>query len=247
MRARESLRRVEDESELAREACALTASHARAAVAERGSFHLALAGGSTPRRLYEELAHSGASFERWQLWFSDERCVAPQDPASNFRMAAESGLLARVPAPQVHRLQGEAEPAGEARRYAAELVAALGEPPHLDLVLLGLGGDGHTASLFPGTAALAATEWVTVGRAPSAPHARLTLTLTALREARALLFLVAGADKARALDSALLPTTASTPPAGLVYPRAGTLTWLATRAAAMGVAVEGFEPPTRGL
>ena len=227
---------------------ALTQAAARSALTERGSFHLALAGGSTPRRLYEALAHSGAPFERWHLWFGDERCVAPEDPASNFHMAAGSGLLARVPPPQVHRLRGEApDPEAEALRYEAEFLSARGHPPRLDLALLGLGSDGHTASLFPGTPALAATSWVTVGRAPSAPHARLTLTLQTLREARALLFLVAGADKAPALGSALHPTRASTPPAALVYPRDGTLTWLATRAAAAMVAVEGFEPPTRGL
>ena len=126
MRARETLRRVEDESELAREACALTLACARSAVSARGAFHLALAGGSTPRRLYAELARSSASFEGWQLWFGDERCVPPEDPASNFGLAAGSGLLARVPSSQIHRLRGEAlEPEAEACRYEAELRSKL--------------------------------------------------------------------------------------------------------------------------
>jgi 6-phosphogluconolactonase len=231
---RPDVRVFADAGELAHAAAELVLAHARTAIVERGAFHLALAGGSTPRAAYRELARRGpeAGFEQWHAWFGDERCVPPEDERSNHRMAAESGLLARLPAAQVHRMRGEArDPAREATRYERELCEALGLPPRLDLVLLGLGADGHTASLFPGTPALEARGWVTVGRAPSPPHARLTLTLATLAGARAALFLVAGADKAPALARALADAGTDDLPARHVRLRAGTLQWLVERSA----------------
>jgi 6-phosphogluconolactonase len=233
-RAGASVRVLAGARELAGAAVELVLTAARAVIAERGAFHLALAGGSTPRATYAELARqAGVAFEHWHLWFGDERCVPPGDEHSNYRMVAESGLLARVPAPRVHRMRGEGpDPSDEARRYEHELEAVLGQPPRLDLALLGLGSDGHTASLFPGTAALEARGWVTVGRAPTPPEVRLSLTLSALAEARAAAFLVAGADKALVLARVLGAARGAEVPAALVRPRAGTLVWLVERSAA---------------
>jgi len=232
-----SLRVFANAEELARAAADLTLANAREAIVARGSFHLALAGGSTPRATYAELARRGpdASFDRWHAWFGDERCVPPDDADSNHRLAAASGLLARLSPTQVHRLRGEApERQREAERYERELVTELGLPPRLDLVLLGLGADGHTASLFPGTPALEAGGWVTVGRSSTPPHDRLTLTLSTLSEARHVLFLVAGKDKAPALARVLGAGDAGDSPAYRVRPRSGTLLWFAERSAISG-------------
>jgi len=230
----DDLRVFTDAGELARAAAELVLSSARDAIAARGGFHLALAGGTTPRAMYVELSvrrAAEAGFEDWHAWFGDERGVPPEDPRSNHRMAAESGLLGRLPAGQVHRMRGEApDLQREAERYERELCSVLGTPPRLDLVLLGLGTDGHTASLFPASPALRSRRWVTVGQAPVPPHGRLTLTLPTLAEARSLVFLVSGADKAPAL-AGILDSTLAAVPARLVRPRAGSLIWLTDRSA----------------
>jgi len=154
---------------------------------------VALAGGSTPRRLYERLATSDFPWPETEVFFGDERCVPPDHPASNFGMATEA-LLSKVPA-RVHRMRGEdCDPAG----YEQELRAVFGPAmPQFDLVLLGLGEDGHTASLFPGDAALRVTNrWVVRVERPD--HVRLTLTLPVLSAARIALFLVSGSAKREA-------------------------------------------------
>jgi len=169
---------------------------------------LALAGGSTPRRCHELLATMpDRPWERVAIFFGDERCVPPDSPDSNYRMAADT-LLDRVRAGSVHRIAGE---------LGAEVAAAAYEPlvavAPLDLILLGIGPDGHTASLFPGSAALGAAGYVTaVHGAPKPPPDRVSLTLRALREARRVVFLVAGADKKDAVRLAQLGTV----PAGLI-------------------------------
>jgi 6-phosphogluconolactonase len=162
-------------------------------------------------------------------------------------MVAESGLLGCLPRDQVHRLRGEDEPAREAERYERELCSALGNPPRLDLVLLGLGADGHTASLFPGTASLREVRWVAVGRAPTPPHRRLTLTFPTLTEARSVVFLAAGRDKAAALARALGAAARDALPAGRVRPRDGTVVWLIERTAATLLAECPGEGPESGL
>ncbi len=235
LRPRESLRIVANAAELTRAGVEVVLREARAAIHARGVIHVALAGGSTPRSLYRELALRGdeAGFERWHAWFGDERCVPPEHADSNYRMARESGLLARLPQANVHRLRGEApDPLREAERYEKELITLLGLPPRLDLVLLGLGSDGHTASLFPGTAALAASGWITLGRAPKPPLERATLTFATLEQARALVFLVAGSDKTQAVTDALDDAAAAPVPARRAYPLDGTLLWLVERSAA---------------
>lgn len=227
---------------LARRAADEVVARAAAAGAARGRFSVALAGGHTPQALHALLADPAQPFRArvpWaatEVFFGDERCVPPDHPDSNYRAARES-LLAHVPVPerQVHRLRGEdPDPAAAARAYEAELRAALGTggaTPRLDLVLLGMGADGHTASLFPGTAALEVQDRLVVANeVPRLGAWRLTFTFPLLAAARAVIFLVAGADKAAAVEAALRP--GSTLPAARVRPADGELLWLLDGAAA---------------
>lgn len=157
---------------------------------------VALAGGSTPRRLYERLARIDYPWGETDICFGDERCVPPNHPDSNFRMASEA-LLSRVRA-RVHRMPGETcDPA----RYEEELATIFGRDlPRFDLVFLGLGADGHTASLFSGDPALDERErWVV--RVEREDHARLTMTLPVLSAARTAVFLVSGEAKREALST----------------------------------------------
>jgi 6-phosphogluconolactonase len=155
---------------------------------------VALAGGSTPRPVYGALAGAPVDWASIEVFFGDERCVPPDHPDSNHRMAAEA-LLARVPA-RVHRMPGES---CDPDAYEAELRGRFGqEVPRLDLCFLGLGEDGHTASLFPGDPVLeVADRWV--ARVDRPDHPRLTLTLPVLSASRIVLFLVSGAAKREAL------------------------------------------------
>jgi 6-phosphogluconolactonase len=170
---------------------------------ERGGAHLALSGGTTPRRTYELLAKEPMDWTGVEVWFADERCVGPADAQSNYRLAFETLLgPAGIPSAQVHRMEGELGPEEGARRYGLALEehvrARDGELPVLDLVLLGIGGDGHVASLFPGAPALDAGErapCVGVRDSPKPPPERITLTYPVLNAARAVLFLVTGAEK----------------------------------------------------
>ncbi len=155
---------------------------------------VALAGGSTPRRLYERLALCDYPWSETDVFFGDERCVPSDHPASNYRMASEA-LLSKVPA-KIHRMRGEK---CDATAYEGELSQVFGPGrPEFDLVLLGLGEDGHTASLFPGDPALEAREERVV-RVQRPDYPRLTLTLPVLSAARVALFLVSGASKREAL------------------------------------------------
>jgi len=185
-----------------------------------GGGHIALAGGSTPRRSYEIAAARRSDWSGAEVWWSDERCVPPDDERSNYEMAHEA-LLARldVPPRAVHRIRGELTPAEAADDYAREL-----DERELDLVLLGLGPDGHTASLFPNSPALNERERPVVaaepGLEPFVP--RVTFSLPALGRARIIVFLVAGEEKAAAAARAFgdaEPDTST--PASLVRSRAG--------------------------
>ena len=240
------VRRVVDAEAVARATADEIVDAASRALEERGSFTLALAGGSTPRRLYELLADPGAPYRgrlRWDqihVFFGDERHVPPDHPDSNYRMAREA-LLARVPVASVHRMHGEvADAAAAADSYQLELerffgvAAADGLPPRLDLVLLGLGPDGHTASLFPGSAALdERRRWVVAPFVERLKAHRITLTLPVLDRSREVLFLVSGADKAAAMAQVFAPEPGSTPPpAARVRPETGGPLWIVDRAAA---------------
>ncbi len=234
-----------DADAVAGEAATRVAAAMRDAVAARGRCVLALSGGSTPRRLHARLVAMGADALPWAdtyVVFGDERCVPPDDPASNFGMARET-LLAHVPVPDAHvlRMEGERPPADGAERYEATLRALatrLGvgdDDALLDVVLLGMGADGHTASLFPGDPALdEATRWVLDVRAPAdyAPRDRLTLTPPALARARTVLVLAGGAEKRDAVARARGDADAHDAlPVARVRGRART-TWLLDRAAA---------------
>lgn len=222
-----------DAATLAETAAARVEDSARAAVQRDGRFLLALSGGSTPAALFRLLAspdrRERVPWRQTHVFFSDERCVPPDDPQSNYRMAQEL-LLGSVPVPaaQIHRWQGEApDPAEAAGWYARGLVEIAGTPPRLDLVLLGMGPDGHTASLFPGDAALAVADaWTAASSEPHQGLRRLTLTYPTLNAARQVIFMVAGADKRAALRRALAEPPDTALPAARVHPAAGALEWL---------------------
>jgi 6-phosphogluconolactonase len=204
--------------ELAARAEAEVRAIAAAAIAERGRFRIALAGGSTPRAVYPQLV-SGIDWARTDVFFGDERAVPPDDPQSNYRMARETLLApALVPAVNVHRWRAEAADLDAAAREYEQALRAPGAPPWLDLALLGLGPDGHTASLFPGTTALAVEDRLAVAvDVPQLATRRLTLTYPALLDATHVVFLVTGADKTAALAAALRP--GSTLPAARIFQR----------------------------
>ncbi len=200
---------------------------AREAVAARGVFTCALTGGSSARQLYPRLARAAVEWRRTQLYFGDERCVPPGDAESNYRLAREALLEpAGVPPENVHRVRGELAPPEAALEYARAL-------PALDVVHLGLGPDGHVCSLFPGHRLLAeaAARVAWLSDAPKPPAARVTLTLPALREARALWFLATGEAKRAAVKDALQDPR-STLPAALAHRAASSSTWFLDQAAA---------------
>jgi len=205
----------------------------------RGS-HVALAGGSTPRAAYERAAEMDLDWSRSTLWFGDERCVPPDHEHSNYRMVA-GALLERITGepPQVRRIEGERGPEDGAAAYEAELQSAFGDGiPQLDLILLGLGPDAHTASLFPGDQALGEQERLAVG-VPTPGMAplvsRVTVTLPVVNGARDVVFLVSGEDKAEAVGRAFGGGSDPSAPASLVAPAAGSLTLIADPAAARHV------------
>jgi 6-phosphogluconolactonase len=194
---------VPDGEAAARRTTDVLANHINDARRRRAEVHLALAGGSTPRRAYELLADMQGSWDHVHLWLGDERCVPAGHPEANATMVDES-LLARLRAqngPHLHRARGDLGPEDGAWLYGTELVRAMGEHPTFELVLLGLGEDGHTASLFPGHPETEVQEAPVVGvrGAPKPPPERVTLTLPVLRRARFTVLLATGAGKADAL------------------------------------------------
>ena len=178
--------------------------------AERGVAHVALSGGTTPARTYELLNEDSGELTEMEVWFADERCVPPEDDESNYKLAAET-LLARdaIETDKVHRMEGERGPAQGAERYASLLRERLGEgtgAPVLDLVVLGIGPDGHVASLFPGSSTLDAGDdaiCLGVRDSPKPPPERITLSLAVLKAARGCLLIASGAGKADAVNAML--------------------------------------------
>jgi 6-phosphogluconolactonase len=205
---------------------------ARVALAERGEFRIALSGGNTPRPIYAEFARLSHDlpWEQVRFTFGDERCVPPSDEQSNFRMASESLFEpAVVPEKSILRLRGEIEPVLAAQEYEdalALLAVQRGEMIYRhDLTLLGMGDDGHTASLFPGTDALhEEVRQVVANFIPKFNSWRLTMTLPLLNQSRQVLFLVSGDKNPELLERVL--AGASEYPAALVAPANGKLTWM---------------------
>ena len=221
---------------LAREALHHLHRAATSALLARGRFDLALSGGSTPRRLYELMADAPPSrYAGWHFWWGDERFVGHEHGDSNYRAAREAFFDAvSIPGERIHPVPTDASsPEEAAARYGEEMREHMGGAP-FGLILLGMGADGHTASLFPGISALEERDVpVTVARPETAPHARVTLTYPTLEAADRILFLVAGADKAETVAQLF-----GTPPAESPFPAArarserGTTTWFLDRAAA---------------
>ncbi len=213
---------------------------ARQAIDTRGRFTVALAGGSTPQATYQRLAgephRDAVDWSRVHVFWGDERCVPPADPNSNYGMAYES-LLSKVPIPSenVHRMRGELDPQIAAQAYAGELRRFFGSAwPRFDLVLLGMGADGHTASLFPGSPALDETQRAVVAVTADyqdRPSCRVTLSLPAINAARAVVFIVTGESKARRVQQ-VLEDRQKHLPAQHVQPVEGELCWLLDAAAA---------------
>ena len=229
-----------DLESLSRAAAALLVTQANLAVAARGRFSVALAGGSTPRRTYELLAApplmDQAPWDRVHVFWGDERCVPPDDPRSNAHLAKEA-WLDRVPIPgdQIHPINCARDPAAAARDYEARLREFFaGASPRLDLVLLGLGPDGHTASLFPGTTVLEENErWAAAVYVAQGDLYRVTLTAPLINQAARVVFLVAGGAKAAVLREVRHgPRDPARLPAQLIRPHPGDLLWLADLAAA---------------
>lgn len=221
-------------------AAELVAGLAQAAIAETGRFTIALAGGGTPRPIYALLATpefaGRIDWAKVQVFFGDERCVPPEDERSNFRMAREA-LLDHVPLPpaNVHRIRGEDDPARAALAYEQGMRAFFRTqgPPALDLICLGLGDNGHTASLFPGTASLCEAErWVVSQYVEVMQAWRVTFTPALINAARHAVFMVAGADKAEVLGRVLTgPYQPEVLPAQLVQTADGGTRWLVDAAA----------------
>lgn len=233
---------VADAAALAEAAADYFVETAQAKIAAHGRFTVALSGGSTPKAMFALLATSprreAVAWAQVFVFWGDERCVPPDHADSNYRMTHDA-LLAHVPLPpqNIFRMHGEADPTQAAQEYAAQLrqffqTAAL---PRFDVVFLGMGTDGHTASLFPGTRALHAdsSEIVVANFVEKLQAYRLTLTAAAINQAQHIVFLVAGADKAAPLQAVregeYLPEQY---PSQLIRPVAGELWWLIDRAAA---------------
>jgi 6-phosphogluconolactonase len=204
---------------------------AAAALVARGRFRVALAGGTTPRALYPKIVDA-VDWTRTDVFFGDERVVPPDDPQSNYRMARETLLApARVPEANVFRWRTESADLDAAARDYEQALRARTVPPQLDLALLGLGADGHTASLFPGTTALAVADRLAVAvDVPAHGARRLTLTYPVFLEAGEVFFLVTGHDKRAALADVLRP--GSTLPAARIVHRPGPTHIFCDRAAA---------------
>lgn len=240
-----TIRRYPDAEAVSRAAAQEFVELARTAIADRGRFCVALSGGSTPRRMYEILSEgprwAQLDWRRVEVFWGDERAVPPEHPDSNYGVAA-AVLLGKlgVPVDRVHRVHGElADPEQAAALYQDELARVFatpveGLPPIFDLILLGMGPDGHTASLFPFSQALTERRrWVVGYTVPRLGKKRITMTFPILNRAAEVRLLVTGADKAGVLREALAgPRDPERLPVQAVVPEGGRLVWLVDRAAA---------------
>jgi 6-phosphogluconolactonase len=229
---------VPDLNALVEEAADRIASAARSAIADHGSFSIALSGGSTPEPVYSRLTQDpyrpAIDWARVKIYFGDERCVPPDSDQSNYRMAREA-LLNKVPIPpeNVFRMRGEIDPSQAAIEYGRLLKEHFGDGGP-DLILLGMGDDGHTASLFPGTEALNETKHRCVANfIPKLNTWRITMSAPFINRADRVIFMVSGPGKSKPLAEVLEgPQDPHRLPSQLIHPANGRLTWLLDSAAA---------------
>ena len=235
--------------ELSIAAAEIVIQSAQEAIAERGRFSISLSGGSTPRALYTLLAQAGyrerIQWSHVDIFWGDERCVPPEHPDSDYGMA-RAALLDHLPAPfhpGIYRMEGELLPELAARNYEIALRSYFGSDPvaSFDLLLLGMGEDGHTASLFPGTQPIHETErWVCAHYIPRLSAFRLTLTPPILNRSRTVLFLATGRNKAAVLTEVLFSEkNLDRLPSQVIQPYSGNLIWLTDQEAASKL------PPTQ--
>jgi 6-phosphogluconolactonase len=234
-----------DTAALARRAVEYLVEMTGEAVEAHGRARIAISGGSTPKATFELLAdpsqpwHRRMPWEMLDIYWVDERCVPPGDDLSNYRMTREA-LLDHVPLrpEQIHRIEGELEPEAAAAHYEQELRSSFGvespEGPRFDLVALGLGADGHTASLFPHSEAIhETTRLVAANRVQQLEASRVTLTWPLINHSRSVFFLVSGQDKASVLKEVLTgPHDPERLPSQLIWPASGILTLILDKAAA---------------
>lgn len=234
-----------DSAALARRAAQEFVTATSQAAQARGVARIAISGGSTPKAAFQFLANPAEPYraampwEKLQLYWVDERTVPPTDADSNYRMTREA-MLDHVPLKpeQVHRMEGELDPQVAASRYESELRNSFrlegAESPTFDLIALGMGDDGHTASLFPHTEAIHEMgRLVTANRVPQKDTWRITLTWPVINHARNVFFLIGGADKAERLKEVFLgPRDVETLPSQLIWPAGGILTLFLDKAAA---------------
>lgn len=227
----------EDRKTLAHAAAALFAEQAQKAVAARGRFTVLLAGGETPHLTYQTLAQepyrSSVPWGDIHFFWGDERCVPPDDPRSN-ALLAHTALLSHVPVrtKQIHPIHCNGSVQHAADAYGIELVDFFnGQPPCFDLAFLGLGDDGHIASLLPGSTSLQEKlRWTAVAKRPEENFSRVTLTAPIINQARLVVFLVTGSGKAQVLQTILKSSTqAPIYPAQLINPQSGDLRWYVDR------------------
>lgn len=241
-------------TEVASGAAELFASNVAAAVEARGVARIAVSGGSTPKAMFALLADQGAPYfarvpwDRLHLFWVDERCVPPTDTESNYRMTNET-MLSKVPLPstQIYRMEGELDPQVAASRYEAQIRRVFrlegAETPVFDLVLLGMGDDGHTASLFPHTEALHELgRLVVANHVPQKDMWRITLTWPVINRARKVAFLIEGAAKTDVLHDVLLGEyDPEARPSQLIRPASGELMFLLDAAAAAKLPTTGAD------
>lgn len=237
-----SLHIHKDPAAMAERAAHLFAAECEDAIDERGIFRVAISGGHTPVPLFRLLTKRGWAdslpWDKISIFWVDERCVGPENPESNYGVARKE-LLAHVPATRFYRMRGDREPERAAADYEALIRDEFGiserELPRFDLMLLGMGPDGHTASLFPGSPALAEkNRLVTEVYVPEKQEERITLTLPVINNSRCCMFLVSGPEKRAALGNALNLLSEPVLPAQRVRPAAGDLIWIVDREAATG-------------
>jgi len=242
-----------DPSALARAAVEEFVHCASDALHERERFNVALSGGSTPRRIYELIATEHAEALEWErvhLFFGDERHVPPDDAQSNYRMVRETLLANPRVQPVVHRIESERKADEAAAHYEAEVRKHFHisekSQPQFDLILLGMGTDGHTASLFPGTAALNESVGIVVANSvPQLKTDRITLTFPAINHARRAIFLTAGMDKASMVKKVLCGTDGPAAyPSQRIHPLSGELVWMLDTAAASELDLKSGSLPT---